>query len=327
MRELVGRFGSPLYVYQLERTDGAHADLIAALPQPSTLYYSVKANPHPELIRALAQAGCPVEVSSEGEVRAATAAGAVSGDSLYTGPAKTEHEIAAALRGGVGLFSAESSADLRRISRAAMAAGVRARCLVRVNAPTAGATRLRMTGTASQFGIDLGQLLADPPWRHDVPGVDIVGAHFFALSNARDQASLLAAFGVGITTAAMLAERGLPLEVLDLGGGFAAPYAEPGERPRYDLRAALAAELDAHLPGWRAGAPRIAFESGRYLVGDCGSLVSAAMEWKDAFLLLDTGINHLGGIGGLGRVLRPTATPVSTGAARATVVGPLCTPA
>ncbi|HEX4706091.1 MAG TPA: type III PLP-dependent enzyme [Pseudonocardiaceae bacterium] len=329
MRDLVARFGSPLYVYQLDRIADAHADLCSALPQPSTLYYSVKANPHPDLVRALGRAGCPVEISSAGEVRAATAAGAGAalGDSLYTGPAKTEHEIAVALRGGVRLFSAESMTDLLRISRAAQQVGVRARCLVRVNAPAVGATRLRMTGTASQFGIDIAQLLADPPWRHDIPGVDIVGAHFFALSNVRDEASLLASFGAGIATAATLAERGLRLEVLDLGGGFAAPYAEPGDRPRYDLRPALTAELDARLPGWRAGRPRIAFESGRYLVGDCGSLVCAAMEWKDGFLLLDSGINHLGGIGGLGRVLRPTATPLSAGTARATVVGPLCTPA
>jgi diaminopimelate decarboxylase len=52
------------------------------------------------------------------------------------------------------------------------------------------------------------------------------------------------------------------------------------------------------------------------------------MERKDTFLLLDSGINHLGGIGGLGRVLRPSAAPVVSGAEiRATIVGPLCTPA
>src|SRR5882724_192795 len=129
MRELLARFGSPLYVYQLDRIDAALADLSAALPRPSTLYYSVKANPHPELIRVLYAAGCRIEVSSEGEVRAATAAGVAAGACLYTGPAKTVSEIAFALRCGTTLFSIESVVDLSRVSRAAVEVGLPARCL------------------------------------------------------------------------------------------------------------------------------------------------------------------------------------------------------
>jgi diaminopimelate decarboxylase len=330
MRELADRFGTPLYVYRLDRVAAALADLRSALPAAATLYYSVKANPHPDVIAALSAAGCPLEISSDGELLAVRTAGAAPGRCLYTGPAKTEREIAAAIRSGVRLFSAESRADLGRLSRAATAVGERVRCLVRVNAPAAGATRLRMTGGASQFGADLDGLLADPPWREPVPGVEFAGAHFFAVSNTRDEQSLLATVRTAITTAALLRDRAaLPLEVVDLGGGFAAPYAEPGERPRYpELRGRIEAELDEHLPGWRGGAPSVAFESGRYLVGDCGVLVCRAVEWKGSFLLLDSGINHLGGIGGLGRVLRPSATPVPAGGdRRATVVGPLCTPA
>lgn len=325
---LLERYGSPLYVYQLDRVDAALADLRAALPSPSTVYYSVKANPHPELIRALHGAGCRVEVSSSGEVTTTVAAGVPAADCLYTGPAKTEAEIELALRHGVRSFSVESTVDLGRVSRAAVAAGVTARCLVRVNAPAAGATALRMSGAASQFGTDLATLLAGPPW--DAPGVEFAGAHFFPLSNARDEESLLAEFHGSIAAAARLRDTGWPLSVVDLGGGFAAPYAAPGKRPVYtSLRSKLESTLDELLSGWRAGDPAVAFESGRYLVGDCGTLVCTAMERKGDFLLLDSGINHLGGIGGLGRILRPTATPnpADPGGARSTITGPLCTPA
>jgi diaminopimelate decarboxylase len=322
---LLERYGSPLYVYQLDRVDAALSDLRAALPAPSTVYYSVKANPHPELIRALHAAGCRVEVSSAGEVTTTVAAGVPAAECLYTGPAKTEAEIELALRHGVRSFSVESTVDLGRVSRAAVAAGVTARCLVRVNAPAAGATALRMSG-ASQFGTDLETLLAGPPWR--APGVEIAGAHFFPLSNARDEESLFAEFHGSISAAAGLRDAGWPLSFVDLGGGFAASYAAPGERPVYtSLRPKLESTLDEMLPGWRAGDPAVAFESGRYLVGDCGTLVCTAMERKGDFLLLDSGINHIGGFGGLGRILRPTATPAQGGGPRATLVGPLCTPA
>lgn len=193
-----------------------------------------------------------------------------------------------------------------------------------------------MTGAATQFGYDIDQLRAvSSTGLNWPPGVRVTGVHLFSLSNARDETSLLAELRSSVRTAAALRdELHLPMEFVDLGGGFATPYAEPGSRPTYpNLRAALAAELDEHLPGWRLGDPVVAFESGRYLVGSSGSLICTAMETKHArdveFLLLDSGINHLGGMGGLGRLLRPAATPqdATPDNRQLTLVGPLCTPA
>jgi diaminopimelate decarboxylase len=99
------------------------------------------------------------------------------------------------------------------------------------------------------------------------------------------------------------------------------------------LREALDAALDAELPGWRSGDVEVCFESGRYLVGDCGLLAATVQDVKrsrdQTFVVLDTGINHLGGMTGLGRLARAAAVPDSGGGATtaATLVGPLCTPA
>lgn len=129
--------------------------------------------------------------------------------------------------------------------------------------------------------------------------------------------------------------------MLDLGGGFACPYAAPGERPLYHaLRAPLEAALDEHLPGWQ-GRLELAFESGRYLVGDSGRLVCTVTEVKESrgttYGVLDSGINHLGGLSGVGRLPSLRAEPLhladpgpeAEGAAtrRVALVGPLCTPA
>ena len=62
---------------RLELSVGAavsrYLDLASALPGTS-IHYAVKANPHPVLLRALAQAGCHFDVASPAEVRAALAA-------------------------------------------------------------------------------------------------------------------------------------------------------------------------------------------------------------------------------------------------------------
>lgn len=335
--ELAARFGTPLYVYDLDRVAAARSDLLAALPVEFELFYAVKANPHPDVAAAL-RAGpgrpCRAEVSSTGELAAALAAGFAAGQCLYTGPGKTTAELAEAVGLGARMFSMESVGDLRRISAVASARRVVVDCLLRVNSERAHAsTGIRMTGAPSQFGFDSETLAAVLPALRDVPGVRIAGLHFFPLSNAKDEASLIAEMQHTIEVAARLQQDlDVPLRFLDIGGGFAAPYGIPGERVVYEkLRSELENALDTHFPRWREGDPQLACESGRYLVGDCGSLLCRVVNLKQSrgrrFVILDAGINAFGGMSGLGRLL-----PVAVGldgeqtAQVASLVGPLCTP-
>lgn len=328
-RDLAERYGTPLYVYDLDRVAEAQRDLLAALPEGFDLFYALKANPHPDLVRTL-RPGCRAEISSTGELAAALAGGWDGADCLYTGPGKTEGELAEAVSRGVRLFSAESPTDLGRIGAAAASQGVVADCLLRVNHATAGtATGVRMNGTPSQFGFDAETLTAPDP----VAGTRIVGCHFFPLSNAEDEDSLIAEFEHTIEAAAQIEERlGTPLAYLDIGGGFAAPYGVPGRRPRYPrLRAALSKVLDERFPRWRDGGLQVACESGRYLAADCGTLVTAVVNVKESrgrtFVVLDAGINAFGGMSGLGRLLPTAVRPGGSAEGEpVTLVGPLCTP-
>jgi diaminopimelate decarboxylase len=337
-RELVAGYGSPLYVYDLDRVARARAGLRAALPDGVTLYYSLKANPHPGLVRALREGpgGCRAEVCSTGELASALEAGHPAESVLYSGPGKTAGELAAALAQGVRTFSVESAGDLRRLGEQAVRHGVTAKVLLRVNSAAAAATTsIRMTGTPSQFGIDAETLPELLPALLAVPGTEVTGAHFFPLSNSKDEESLIAEFTATIEQAARLeSELGLPLAMLDIGGGFAAPYSVPGDLPAYpNLRAALEKALDTRLPRWRDGEVEIACESGRHLVGTAGRLLTSVTNVKESrgrtFAVLDAGINTLGGMAGLGRLLPLAVDPAchrSGEPVPVTLAGPLCTP-
>ncbi|MFJ5736184.1 type III PLP-dependent enzyme domain-containing protein [Streptomyces microflavus] len=341
LADLVAAYGSPLYVYELSDSVSSVRRLRAALPEGATLYYSLKANPHPVLAGELGAAGCAAEISSTGELDAALQAGFPAERCLYTGPGKVPGEIEAAVRAGVRRFSVESARDYRAVARSAAACGAFVQCLVRINAPRPhGSASVRMTGTASPFGVPSAHVIARPEDFAPQEGCAVAGFHFFSMSNARTAEDLRAALSASLTEARTLADAtGLPLDVLDLGGGFAAPYAAPGTLPHYGgLREALEEELDTHVPGWRDGSPEIAFESGRYVAATSGRLVCTATDVKRdgdrTFVVLDAGIHHLGGLSGLGRTLPMTAHPLSRAASDAsyegepvTLVGPLCTPA
>lgn len=331
--DLAARYGTPLYVYDLDDVDAARAQLAASLPEGVDLYFALKANPHPDVVRALH--GCGAEISSTGELAAALEAGKVGADCLYTGPGKTTAELDEAIARGVRLFSTDSVTDVRRLDAVAAARGVRVEALLRINADSATATTsIRMTGTPSQFGFDSETLAASLASLRGLAATDLAGMHFFPLSNTSDQDNLVAEFRNTLSVAAALSrEHGLELRHLDIGGGFSVPYGVPGVRTDYPkLRGELTAALDLYFPRWRSGTPRIAFESGRYLVGGSGTLLATVTNVKVSrgrtFVVTDAGINVFGGMSGLGRLLPVAVEPAGDGRPTrpAALVGPLCTP-
>ncbi|MFF8830834.1 type III PLP-dependent enzyme [Streptomyces sp. NPDC015131] len=300
---------TPAYVYDLARVRAAHDRLRSWLPRPSELYYSLKANPHPEVVAALYALGCRAEVSSPGELDAALAAGVPARDILYTGPGKRDQDVDGALAAGVRDFAVDSTWGIDQLDRAAARHGVRVTYLLRVN-PGGGSrgAGLRMTGDPSAFGADAGDVEARPGRYTGGEHARIDGLHLYLATNIADEQALGDSFSEAVQVARVLHKAlGVPLRTIDLGGGFGAPYAREGDLPAYPgLAARLAGELDEALPGWRDGAPTVAFESGRYLTATCGQLLTRVLDVKQSHgqrvVVLDTGINHLGGMAGLRRV-------------------------
>ena len=339
--ELATAFGTPLYVYDLSDVRSAYAALRAALPESAGLFYSLKANPHPEIVRQLAGLGCQAEVSSSGELSAALAGGVHPSACMYTGPAKTAEEIQQAIYRGVRMFSIESLAELRRVTSAVESARVCARALLRINGGRPpGHSGLVMSGMPSQFGIDADQLVERPNDFAGTGHLRVVGFHWYVATNVSSADELLATFSFALRSSAELAERlKIDVQFLDLGGGFGHPVGTAGQRYDFSrLREPIESALAAAFPRRRAGMPRIAFESGRYLVGGAGRLLCQVRDVKwtkgQAFILVDGGINVLGGMAGLGRVPRMAIEIQKIGQdgdpapplADATIAGPLCTP-
>jgi diaminopimelate decarboxylase len=340
LQPLVARYGSPIYVYDLAAIRASHALLRRALPSTSLLYYSLKANPHPALVAELGRLGCRAEISSSGELANALAGGSQPEYCLYTGPAKTSGEIEQALRQGVTHFSIDSPTDHERVAAAAAAIGRPVDLLLRVNPDEAvPGLGLTMCGGPSQFGADVDWIRRAPAAFGGTPWTRVIGFHIYMGTNIADPATLLRTFAIAIRlTAELAALLEIEPELIDLGGGFGHPFAARGAASDLsELRPALEAQLDAAWPEWRAGRPQVAFEAGRYLVAAAGTLVCTVQDVKESqgypFVVLDSGIHHLGGMAGLRRVPRIGAQLVRLDQpadaallSDARVVGPLCTP-
>ena len=120
-RELLERYGSPLYVYDLDEAELRAKALFGLLPKSAHVLYSVKANPLPELCAALRTAGCRVEIASKTELEVVRQAGFAPDQILCSGPGKTALIVREMLLAGVTYFSCDSWYDLERLSAVASA--------------------------------------------------------------------------------------------------------------------------------------------------------------------------------------------------------------
>ncbi len=328
------RFGSPQFVYDLAVIRSDVSALRSELPDGAGIYYSLKANPNPGITKFVVDdLGCDAEVSSQGEVDIAAQCRPGLARMLYTGPGKTECELRFALESGVSIFSIESAAELDRLSAVTGHNKRPVKCLLRVNAAVeGGGASFRMMGGSGQFGIDEHNIGALGMHQVFDGNVEVAGVHLYSVSNVASEEKLTAE----LLKSVKLAERieraiGTRFEFVGLGGGFAAPYATSEKRIGYrGLKSALEYALDQAFPDWRMGQPRVFFESGRHLVGRSGTLVTRVLADKrirgQRFVVVDAGVNVIGGMGALGRTLPIRPQIESPGGEPATVVGPLCTP-
>jgi diaminopimelate decarboxylase len=336
------RFGTPLYVYDLDAIRARLGQLREAFGSEFGVSFAVKANPNPALLTALAPLVDSLDVSSFAEAERALAAGCEPERLTFCGPGKRREEVRRAVRVGVGALVVESVHEARLADRFAGELGQRQPVLLRINPATSPrAFGVNMSGKPSQFGVDEEDMESAIDAIAALPHVDLQGFHIYSGSNSLSREGLAENFAIliAIFRRAVAHWGGSPAKLI-FGAGFGVPYL-PGDE-ELDL-AALAADVLPQVAALRREAPfaatRIELELGRWLVGPCGWLLSEIIGEKASrgteIRIIDAGFNnHLAAYGMMGSVIRRNwrianlSNPAGErdgSLGRYTVVGPLCT--
>ena len=259
------------YVYSAAALADRVALLRAVLPEQALLLYAVKANGHPEVVRTLAALVDGLEVASGGELDLALGAGARL--IAFSGPAKTDAELAAAVDAGA-IVHAESLHELRRLSSRA---GAGARIALRVNrrSVTLPGTHA-MTGVPTPFGIDEADLPEACRLAGDELGLAVSGFHLHAVSNNLDAAAH-ATFVVDAVDWSLraAAQHGIDLRYVNVGGGLGIDYTGTAT---FDLPV-LADGLRRAAAALPDGASLV-LEPGRFLAADAGWYAAEVLDLK-----------------------------------------------
>ncbi len=303
--------GTPLFVYSARRIRENVAGLSAAFRARhanTTVAYASKACSLMAVLRLSGEAGCALEVNSEGELWKARHARFADGAMVLNGVAKSRSEIAAAIDPPIKAINVDSLFELERIRDVAAETGSRANVALRL-VPELESGTAPGTETASsrtKFGMTVDQLGPALEILQAAKAVlNLVGLHVHVGSQVTDRATYAAA-GRFIAAQAREVEGALgePLACINVGGGFPVDYVKYHDQSRAigyyrsgteleDFAEALLTPVHQAL----GEGVEIVTEPGRRLVSDAAVLLSRVENVKrrgaETWLYLDAGYHTL----------------------------------
>lgn len=318
--------GTPCYVYSRAAIEQQWWAFAAAFGDHAHLIcYAVKANSNIAVLNLLARLGSGFDVVSLGELERVLAAGGDAARVVFSGVGKKENEITRALEVGIRCFNVESEAELERINQLAGEQGTTAPVSLRVNPDIdAGTHPYISTGLKeNKFGIPIAS--ATDVYAHAaklehiaVRGVDChIGSQLTELSPFTEALSLI------LRLVDSLADKGIELEHIDIGGGLGICYANETPPTPADYAEAI---LD--VLGDRRH--EIIIEPGRAIVGNAGILLTRVEYLKHAddhnFAIVDAAMNDLmrPSLYGAWQAIDPIAPRPAPMAQMYDIVGPVC---
>lgn len=332
--ELAGAFGTPLFVYSERALQSAfEAFQRASLGHPVQICYAVKANPNLAILQTMVSLGAGLDIVSGGELVRGLLAGAKPSEIVFSGVGKTRSELAQAVSARVGCINVESEAELHRLSAVCCELGQTQAISLRVNPDIDPKTHPYIsTGLKdNKFGVAMADARRLYPLAASLPGLRVVGVDCHIGSQITTLEPFIESVERMLVLADQLAEAGLFLEHLDLGGGLGIIYHDETPPSPAEFMQALLSPIEAWAQRRGRPMPRIVFELGRALVGAAGVLLTRVEMLKPSatgrqFAILDAAMNDL---------LRPAlyeawheAIPVSRKAhkepQRWDLVGPIC---
>ena len=225
--------------------------------------YAVKANPAAPVLRTLSNLAAGFDIASGPELALVRDLVAVSDQVVYSNPVKPARDIRAAYSAGVTQFAFDSEAELHKIAASAPVSHVYVRLAVDDAASVFPLSR--------KFGVSIEEaerllLLARRL------GLDPYGVTFHVGSQCLDATAWARAIGDCGELMRRLQQSGIALRMLDIGGGFPAPYADPVP-DLHEIACRVRAAVD-ELP-YRP--PALIAEPGRYLVAESGVLIASVL--------------------------------------------------
>ena len=335
--ELADRASGPFYVYSLSAIKSRMALLRSLIPGDVQIFYSFKANSHPQIIETLFKTGALADIASKGELEVALSSGYLGPAIEFTGPGKTYDELTFAVQSNVGSIIAESIQEIEDLEQICSSLEKKISVHVRLNP----LSKLNSTGRAlenepSQFGIDEEDLSSLIATLKRCSHVEVIGTHSHTQSQFLSVENSISNLRYALDAAGRFSKTtGIALQFVNMGGGLGIPYST--QQSPIDLAqfgAALKKLIEAAQSSPVFAKAKFRMEFGRLLVGEAGIFVTRVLYTKVSrgkkFVITDGGFTQSQIACGVGQLVRRNlpiqviSDPENVSREKVTVAGPSC---
>lgn len=255
------RHSTPFMLIREEMLKKQYDRFCDCLPEV-TPYFAIKSNPHNEIIKTFVKLGSGFDVASAAEMKQVLRLGASPSKIIFAHTIKSIEDIRFAKRRRVKLMTFDNEPELYKIAKHYPKAQVLA--------------RIKVANVGSQVELSL-KFGADPEQAYfllrkaKALGLAPMGISFHVGSQSTNVENYLQALEMSSSIFNECKENGLPLKIMDIGGGFPIQHfdREIGvnfERMALQIRKQLRASFDRNV--------KFIAEPGRFMVGPSGILVT-----------------------------------------------------
>jgi diaminopimelate decarboxylase len=293
LRAIVQQYGSPCYAYSKRAISENFLDYQRAMGSRDHLIcYAVKSNSNIAVLQTLAKLGAGFDIVSVGELERVLMAGGDPAKVVYSGVAKTAEEMRRALEVGIHCFNVESESELRLLNQTAAETNQLAPVSLRVNPDVDAKTHPYIsTGLKeNKFGIDISRAQEVYQQAAQMENISVVGVDCHIGSQLTDITPFIEAMQHLLVLVDRLAELGIKLKHIDIGGGL-------GVRYQNEAVPSLDSYMQALEPLLKDRSETLVMEPGRSITANAGILLTQVQVIKKNgdknFAIVDAAMNDM----------------------------------
>ena len=293
LRDIIQKYGSPCYAYSKQAISENFLAYQRALSSRNHLIcYAVKSNSNIAVLQTLAKLGAGFDIVSVGELERVLIAGGDPAKVVYSGVAKSADEMRRALEVGIHCFNVESESELMLLNKTAAETNQMAPVSLRVNPDVDAKTHPYIsTGLKeNKFGIDISRAYEVYQQAAKMDHISVVGVDCHIGSQLTDISPFIDAMRHLLLLVDRLAESGINLKHIDIGGGL-------GVRYQNETVPSLASYIDALEPLLKDRSETLVMEPGRSITANAGILLTQVQVIKKNgdknFAVVDAAMNDM----------------------------------
>lgn len=278
--DIAAHFGTPFHIYDeagIKQTGNLLKQVFSGI-EGFREYYAVKALPNPGILNIMQSLGFGYDCSSIAELIISRAAGGHGEDIMFTSNNTSQEEFICAGAEGGSILNLDDISLLKKVPK------LPDLICFRYN-PGERRTGNHIIGNPveSKYGVTHNQIL-DAYRQAKEMGVKRFGLHTMLASNELNYTYMVETSDMLLEMVEWISkELGITFEFINIGGGLGIPYRPEDKALNIE---AMGREITTHFEQFKQRngyAPKLFVESGRFITGPHGTLITRAINRKEIY--------------------------------------------